>query len=254
MDLQERLRLDTSVAKVRAKARPWRYILALILAIAGAVSAEVSGANGWGAALNLHCSSRSVAGTCLNEAARLSYIFGAVAFLVFGLAAAVGLSGMVRKTSQPLIGQAHAGVLRYVLVLVGIFAVLTFSLAIAHIDVKQLLVSGAVAGVLLGIAAQQALANLFAGLVLLFARPFRVGDHVRFRAGALSGTIEGIVTDVSLTYVRLESEDGRVLLPNSQALAAAVLHVPDDLPVDPAETSAPGVPGTTPPGPGSTLR
>jgi small-conductance mechanosensitive channel len=135
--------------------------------------------------------------------------------------------------------------------------VLTFSLAIAQIDVKQLLVSGAVAGVLLGIAAQQSLANLFAGLVLLFARPFRVGDHVRFRAGALSGTIEGIVTDVSLTYVRLESEDGRVLLPNSQALAAAVLHVPDELPADPADTPPPGAPASpvpgAPAGPGSTL-
>jgi small-conductance mechanosensitive channel len=272
VDLQERLRLDTSVAKVRAKARPWRYILALILAIAGAVSAEVSGAGGWGPALNLNCkpgttTTTTAATTCLSEAARLAYIFGAVAFLVFGLTAAVGLSGMVRKTSQPLIGQAHAGVLRYVLVLVGIFAVLTFSLAIARIDVKQLLVSGAVAGVLLGIAAQQALANLFAGLVLLFARPFRVGDHVRFRAGALSGTIEGIVTDVSLTYVRLETEDGRVLLPNSQALAAAVVHIPDELPADPADALPPGVPAPppgvagsppgvagSPPGPGSTLR
>jgi small-conductance mechanosensitive channel len=248
---------------VRAKARPWRYILALILAIAGAVSAEVSGAPGWGAALSGHYQSTVDQRTFwvnVAEAARLAYILGALAFLVFGLAAAVGLSGMVRKTSQPLIGQAHAGVLRYVLVLVGIFAVLTFSLAIAHIDVKQLLVSGAVAGVLLGIAAQQALANLFAGLVLLFARPFRVGDHVRFRAGAVSGTIEGIVTDVSLTYVRLESEDGRVLLPNSQALAAAVLHVPDELPADPADALPPGVPVPppgvpgSPPGPGSTLR
>ena len=248
---------------MRAKARPWRYIFALILAIAGAVSAEVSGASGWGAALSGQYKSTVDQRTLyLGEAARLAYILGALAFLVFGLAAAVGLSGMVRKTSQPLIGQAHAGVLRYVLVLVGIFAVLTFSLAIAHIDVKQLLVSGAVAGVLLGIAAQQSLANLFAGLVLLFARPFRVGDHVRFRAGALSGTIEGIVTDVSLTYVRLESEDGRVLLPNSQALAAAVLHVPDELPADPADTPLPGIPApppagapaSPPTGPGGTLR
>jgi small-conductance mechanosensitive channel len=254
VDLQERLRLDASVAKVRAKARPWRWIFALILAIAGAIAAEVSGVKGWGAALSGHPSvPLGQIPPTYSEAARLAYIFGAVAFLVFGLTAAVGLSGMVRKTSQPLIGQAHAGVLRYVLVLVGIFAVLTFSLAIARIDVKQLLVSGAVAGVLLGIAAQQALANLFAGLVLLFARPFRVGDHVRFRAGALSGMIEGTVIDVSLTYVRLQTEDGLLLLPNSQALAAAVLHVPDDLPVDPAETSAPGVPGTTPAGPGSTL-
>ncbi len=109
----------------------------------------------------------------------------------------------------------------------SVLHVLTFSLAIAQIDVKQLLVSGAVLGVLLGIAAQQSLANLFAGLVLLFARPFRVGDRVRFRAGALSGQIEGVVIDISLTYVRLETDEGLVLLPNSQALAGrAVLLVP----------------------------
>ncbi len=100
---------------------------------------------------------------------------------------------------------------------------------------------------LLGIAAQQSLANLFAGLVLLFAHPFRVGDHVRFRAGALSGQIEGIVTDLSLTYVRLETDEGQVLLPNSQALAAAVLLVPDQVPASvstaggsPAPALAPG--------------
>jgi len=253
VDLQERHRLDASVAKVRAKARPWRSIFALVLAIAGAVTAEVSGVGGWSAAL----SQKLAEAQHLSEAQRLTYICGAVAFLVFGMAAAVGLSGMVRSTSQPLIGQAHAGVLRYVLVLLGVFAVLTFSLAIAHIDVKQLLVSGAVAGVLLGIAAQQSLANLFAGLVLLFARPFRVGDHVRFRAGALSGQIEGSVIDVSLTYVRLQTDEGQILLPNSQALAAAVLLVPDKLPadgklpVDPASTPAPSSISGAAPSPGS---
>jgi small-conductance mechanosensitive channel len=216
VDLQERYQLDVSasMAKVRAKARPWRSIFALLLAIAGAVAAEASGVQGW---RGWHAADRTD---------QLVYIIGAAAFLVFGLAAALGLSARARVTSQTLIGQAHAGVLRYVLVLVGVFTVITFELAIGRIDVKQLLVSGAVAGVLLGIAAQQSLANLFAGLVLLFAHPFRVGDHVRFRAGALSGQIEGVITDISLTYVRLETDEGRVLLPNSQALAAAVLLVP----------------------------
>jgi len=233
---------------VRARARRWRFIFALVVAIAGAIAAEVSGVKGWGAAFAPPSTVTGHVGP--SEAQRLAYICGATAFLVLGMAAAVGLSRMVRITSQPLIGQAHAGVLRYVLVLVGLFAVLTFSLAIAHIDVKQLLVSGAVAGVLLGIAAQQSLANLFAGLVLLFARPFRVGDHVRFRAGALSGQIEGIVVDVSLTYVRMQTEEGQVLLPNSQALAAAVLLVPDDLPGGPAEPPAFSVPGTVSSGAG----
>jgi small-conductance mechanosensitive channel len=248
VDLQERRQLDvtSSVAKVRAKARPWRYIFALILAIAGAVAAEVSGVHGWG---------KDLSHSGVTEADRFLFIFGQIAFLIFGLVAVVGLSSKARWSSQQLIGQAHAGVLRYVLVLIGVFAVLTFSLALAHIDVKQLLVSGAVLGVLLGIAAQQSLANLCAGLVLLFARPFRVGDRVRFRAGALSGQIEGIVIDISLTYVRLNTEDGPVLLPNSQALAAAVLLLPDHEPTDFAEAGAPAaavpgstVPGSTPPG------
>jgi small-conductance mechanosensitive channel len=216
VDLQERHQLDVSEAvhKVRARVRPWRSIFALVIAVAGAIAAEVSGVRGWS---GLHEA---------DDTAQIAFITGAVCFFVFGMAAAVGLSGIVRSTSQNLVGQAHAGVLRYVIVLAGVFTVLTVSLALARIDVKQLLVGGAVTGVLLGIAAQQSLANLFAGLVLLFARPFRVGDNVRFRAGALSGIIEGYVTDISLTYVRLETDDGRVLLPNSQALAAAVQLVP----------------------------
>jgi small-conductance mechanosensitive channel len=232
VDLQERHQLDVAarrMKKVRAKARPWRYLLALALAIAGAVAAEVSGVNGWGGLRTA------------DQTARILFVVGATAFLIFGMIAAVGLSARVRSTSQQLIGQAHAGILRYVLVLVGVFAVLTIELAIAKVDVKQLLVGGAVTGVLIGIAAQQALANLFAGLVLLFAHPFRVGDHVRFRAGALSGQIEGVVIDISLTYVKLETSLGPVLLPNSQALAAAVL-LPSSAPVNGVDSPDPNAP------------
>lgn len=222
MDLKERRQLEVSasVAKVRAKARPWRSIFALLIAIAGAIAAEVSGVAGWHELPSPH------------HTQELIFLSGSAAFLVFGLAAAIGLSGLVRSTTQNVIGQAHAGVIRYVLLLAGVLTVITIELAIGRIEVRQLLVSGAVLGVLLGIAAQQSLANLFAGLVLLFARPFRVGDRVRFRAGALSGQVEGIVIDVSLTYVRVQTDEGPVLLPNSQALAAAVLLLPNHQPTD----------------------
>jgi small-conductance mechanosensitive channel len=217
MDLRERHQLDVTarMQKVRARARPWRSILALVLAIAGAIAAEASGVGGLG---RLHAAGQSH---------RLVYICGLGAFFILGLAASLGLAARVQSTSRSLIGQAHAGVLRYALVLIGFFAVLTFSLAIARIDVRQLLVSGAVLGVIVGIAAQQSLANLFAGLVLMFAHPFRVGSHVRFRAGALGGQMEGFVSDVGLTYVRLETDEGPALLPNAQALAAAIMTVPE---------------------------
>jgi small-conductance mechanosensitive channel len=250
VDLRERHQLDMTAAvhKVRAKVRPWRSILALLIAIAGAVAAKFWGTRtligffGW--AWSDH------------ETQKIVFLAGSVAFVVFGLIAAVGLSGSARTALQPVVGQAHAGVVRYVLVLAGVFAWLAIVLALVGVPTNQLLVGGAVTGVLLGIAAQQTLANLFAGLVLLFARPFRVGDHVRFRAGALSGIIEGYVTDLSLTYVRLDTRDGKVLVPNAQALSAAVLLVDDppsgDKTRDGAAGAAVPVPGAVTASPATT--
>ncbi len=219
MDLQERRQIEMAaqVQRVRARARPWASIISLAIAVAAGITAE---------ALSPHFDQHH---------RTIILAAGAAVFGLFGLAGAIGLSGKARTLLQPVIGQAHAGVVRYVLVLVGVFAILLIALLIGQVPISQLLVSGAVVGVLLGIAAQQSLANLFAGLVLLFARPFRVGDHVRLRAGVLSGQIEGTVVDVSLTYVRLETDEGNVLIPNSQALAAAVLLMPDK----PAEDDPP---------------
>jgi small-conductance mechanosensitive channel len=217
VDLQERRQIEMAaqVQRVRARARPWASIISLVIAIAAGIAAET---------LSHHL---AVSHHHVSADRGVILAAGAAVFGLFGLAGAIGLSGKARTVLQPLIGQAHAGVVRYVLVLVGVFAILLIALLIAQVPISQLLVSGAVVGVLLGIAAQQSLANLFAGLVLLFARPFRVGDHVRLRAGVLSGQIEGTVVDISLTYVRLETDEGTVLIPNSQALAAAVLLVPE---------------------------
>jgi small-conductance mechanosensitive channel len=57
---------------------------------------------------------------------------------------------------------------------------------------------------------------------LLLSRPFQVGDVIVLRSGALSGQIEGTVTEIGITYLRLDTGDNVMSLPNSQVLAAAV--------------------------------
>ena len=214
------------MAKVRARARPWRSIFALVIALVGA-GVAIRWGNELSHALS-HNENPKLAPLDTGTPRAFTY-GGAAAFFIFGMAAAFGLSGAAGRSLRPALGQAHAGIVRYAVLVISLFVFLVGTLQLFQVPIGQLVLGGAVAGVLLGIAAQQSLANLFAGLVLLFAHPFRVGDHVRFRAGALSGQIEGVITDVSLTYVRLDGEDGRVLIPNAQALAAAVLLVPAQL-------------------------
>jgi small-conductance mechanosensitive channel len=224
MDLQERRQLDVAerMHKVRAKVRAWRYVLALVIAVAGAVAAK-----GWGFDDYHDLKYRVIRDMVITPTMKIIFVSGNLAFFVFGMIAAFGLSGAAKVALEPVVGKAHAGIVRYVLLLAGVFAILAASLALLGVSPRQLLVGGAVTGVLLGIAAQQSLGNVFSGLVLLFASPFRVGDRVAFRAGAFSGQIEGVVVDLSLTYVRLETAEGRVLLPNSQVLASAVMLIPD---------------------------
>lgn len=95
------------------------------------------------------------------------------------------------------------------------------------LPVEHLLVGGAVTGIILGIAAQQSLGNVFAGIVLLFARPYIPGERIRVRSGSLGGPLDGTVTSVGLLYTTLETDEGAVNIPNGGLLAAAVGPLPE---------------------------
>jgi small-conductance mechanosensitive channel len=73
---------------------------------------------------------------------------------------------------------------------------------------------------------------VLAGLLLLSARPFRVGDRVRFQAGALAGQLEGTVMALGLLYVTLAQGEDTVMIPNNVAMSAAVVPLREPTAVD----------------------
>jgi small-conductance mechanosensitive channel len=70
-------------------------------------------------------------------------------------------------------------------------------------------------------------------MVLLLARPVDVGDPVLIRSGAMGGELRGKVVEIGITYVRLDTTDEPLHLPNSQVLAAAIAPVRDSPPAGP---------------------
>jgi Mechanosensitive ion channel, beta-domain len=227
--------LSAQVAMVRAKTRPWKSIIALVLAIGAAA------ASGWAHSDFQHFF-RATAVVHQIVAAGT-----AVAFCVFASAATIGLSGKARSVLEPVMGTGHAAVVRYALVLIGAVTTLLVTLALFGVPIGQLLLGGALTSVFVGIAAQQALSNVFAGLVLLLAHPFRVGDAIRMRAGALSGEIDGTVTEIGITYVRLSTAGGVISIPNSQVLNAVVGPLPaGDYPAPPPPAAPQAWPAPVP--------
>jgi small-conductance mechanosensitive channel len=155
---------------------------------------------------------------------------GTVLFLVGGVLSVRRIAGYVDARFRRR-GLGSAGsVLAVVISAAGYCVVVLTALSLLAIPLQQLIVGGALTGVVVGIAAQQTLGNVFAGLMILLVRPFRVGDTIEVRSGALNGPFTGRVRALGLTYVTLAADNGTLLLPNAGVLAAGVtvgLHQPE---------------------------
>jgi small conductance mechanosensitive channel len=155
---------------------------------------------------------------------------GTVAVLVVvGTAAAHWLARGLSPRLYRRLDPATAGTLGFVIRLATLVVVGIFALRIAGVTAETLAVGGAFTAVVLGLAAQQALSGVFAGVVLQSTRPFRVGERVRLVGGMLAGSLEGTVSSLGLFYTTLSQGADRLMVPNSVLLQLTVvpLREPD---------------------------
>ncbi|MGH2730417.1 MAG: mechanosensitive ion channel domain-containing protein [Actinomycetota bacterium] len=149
-------------------------------------------------------------------------IVGAAVLVLAGLLAVRSAASAMRRASEDRLGTARSGSLGFLVSAIGYLVLVLATLSVLDVDLGALLLGGAITGVIVGIAAQQTLGNFFAGIVLLVAQPFAIGDRVVLRSGPLGGEYEGDVSDMGIFYVTLQTERGRVDLPNAGVLSAAI--------------------------------
>jgi len=157
-----------------------------------------------------------------------------IGLLIFIVSSVVFLKVLTKTIARLIafyyVNEGRAASLQFLLRLIGYLTIALVTLSLVEIPVGKLLLGGAAVGIILGVAAQQALANLFASIVLIFTHPFIVGEQVKINSGALGGEYEGIIKDIGLTHTKLETKKGRiVLLPNATLLAGATITNNEDL-------------------------
>ncbi len=98
-----------------------------------------------------------------------------------------------------------------------IYKVFTFGLmsylimAAWHIDLTSWLASAGVAGIALGFAAKDTLANFISGIFILADAPYRVGQYI-----IIDGTTRGVVTEIGMRSTRLLTRDNvEITVPNA---------------------------------------
>src|ERR687897_55709 len=159
-------------------------------------------------------------------------IVSAIALVILGwrLARDVGrtLAPGLFKRMDP----ATAGTVGFLIRLGFLVAAMLVALRIAGLEPRTLAVSGAIVAVIFGLASQQTLGNLIAGVVLISARPFKVGDRVRLQSGHLAGELEGVVASLGLLYTTFARGEDSIMVPNNIVLASAVVPLREPSAVD----------------------
>ncbi|MGH7564921.1 MAG: mechanosensitive ion channel family protein [Gemmatimonadota bacterium] len=145
-----------------------------------------------------------------------------VAFLV--VLVFVGVYGLMARALKPVFERGRLGedaselllvVLRYVVLGFG------FLLALSQLgfDITGLLAGLGVAGLALGFAAKDTLANFIAGMTILWDRPFRVGDRVE-----IDGEF-GQVKRITLRSTRIHTNQNIVvIIPNQSVVNNKIIN------------------------------
>jgi len=149
-------------------------------------------------------------------------IFVVLALVILGWALARDFGRGLAPWLASRTDAGTAGSAGFVIRLLALLASLVLALRIADVSFGAIAIGASFSAVVFGLAAQQTLGNLIAGVVLLSARPFRVGDTVRLQGGMIGGQIEGVVTSLGLLYTTFDAGGDPVLVPNSAVLAVSV--------------------------------
>ncbi|MCL4478119.1 MAG: mechanosensitive ion channel family protein [Deltaproteobacteria bacterium] len=135
------------------------------------------------------------------------------------------------------ISEDNAGVLKFFINLIVYSALLIIIFSVLGINVTNILLGATFLGIVLGLAAQTILSNLFAGIIILFAKPFKIGDRITvvtwqwgvspstYQHEALKPGYTGMVKDVNLLFTTIKEDNGMELkAPNNVLMSALITN------------------------------
>jgi len=170
----------------------------------------------------------------LNQLLDPSTLIGAIIFGIAFLAGASALATLLRRGARrvrthlsDVTGLSFASALGQMLIYLAAFVLYAHLVPALRALGTAFLAGVSVVSIVLGLAAQNTLGNLIAGLSLVLYRPFRVSDRVQLATP--KGLVTATVELISLGYTILRDADrNQILVPNSVMMSTIVIRLTEE--------------------------
>ena len=164
-------------------------------------------------------------------------IIEAIFIAVFGILAIKIIQKSSSKILSGYVSEDKAGFLRFLLSFTAYFILVLFIFTTLGIDISNILLGATFIGVIFGIAAQSFLSNLLAGFIILFGKPFKIGDRitiVTWQYGLLMSTYQheaakpgytGVIKDINMLFTTVLEDSGFTMrAPNNVLMQALITN------------------------------
>lgn len=158
--------------------------------------------------------------------ATILWLLGVLFFAIASIAFLHKISSVIKQIlDRQRLGIDRAASIQFIIRVFGYILIILVTLYLLNVPLEKVLLGSALIGVILGVAAQQSLNNFFASIVLIIAKPFKVGQNITLTSGALGGVYTGKIVDLGLTHTKLMEKNGNVvLLPNATVLTSSSIR------------------------------
>jgi small-conductance mechanosensitive channel len=219
-----RFKMDARSLKVISP-RKWLFIIILSAAAVFAL---------WGA-------TRFWLITVLLTSEQVLHLIDITLIFVTGLAIIMLVSQLIASHVAAYLGPTQSNTIRLLFQVASFSIILLLVFSTAGINLVGTLVGVGFFGIVVGLAAQAVLGNLFSGLMLVASRPFKIGDRIALIAwqygkfppslshGWLEPSYTGHVKEITLIYTKiLTDSNALVTVPNGILTQSLILNLSHD--------------------------
>ena len=145
-----------------------------------------------------------------------SIIFAVGLFILFWMSGIILYKVVIRvmdeKSTHSNISRVIAGIVKNIMLIIGFIT----ALGTLGVNISAIVAGLGLTGFAFGFAFKDMLSNFISGILIFIYEPFKLGDSIE-----VEGKI-GKVIDINLRYVTIESEDKKVLIPNSISVSKVI--------------------------------
>ncbi|MGB6462924.1 MAG: mechanosensitive ion channel domain-containing protein [Nitrosotalea sp.] len=153
-------------------------------------------------------------------------IVSVIAIVIIAFAVITATRRLLKEFASKTHPQFSASLTFFIIIFISLIA----SFAILHqlnVNPQEILISGGVAAIILGIGLSTIIGNILSGGLILTTYPAKIGDYIH----VVNDNIQGKIDEINMFYTKIQTDEGKEYIIPNNAIIQGNVRMLKDIPI-----------------------